>query len=126
MELIDQCKPQFFIGPNYDLPHSASAKRTRKCVDSCIQWHKDGLSAYPSLRHSLFAAIQGISSARDRARCAREIADLHPFGFYVGGQGLDESLELRQKDLADLKVRFLQYLGSRQSFLSSPLLTQYS
>eukprot|EP01122_Echinamoeba_exundans_P010391 TRINITY_DN3886_c0_g1_i2.p1 TRINITY_DN3886_c0_g1~~TRINITY_DN3886_c0_g1_i2.p1 ORF type:complete len:398 (+),score=30.99 TRINITY_DN3886_c0_g1_i2:131-1195(+) len=103
MELIDQCKPEFFVGPNYDLPHSASAKRTRKCVDSCIQWHRDGLKAFPSLRESMFAAVQGISSSRDRIRCAREAVDLDPFGFYVGGQGLDESLEQRQQDLIELK-----------------------
>lgn len=53
----------------------------------------------------MLATVQGIHASRDFERCAAEVIKLDPFGFVLGGLGLDESPSSRSTMLKSFAVR---------------------
>lgn len=90
---------------SYDVPFYSGNKKIKKCVDMTIKWldemikNKEGISNDDL--PSLLCVIQGSSNTFERKRCIDEInkRSKHINGYVLGGFGIDESNEDRNKHI---------------------------
>lgn len=105
MNIIKYIKPNIITSLSYDIPFYSGNKKVKKCVDMTIKWLDEIINQREKTNDkempSLFCVIQGSSNTFERKKCIDEInkRSKHISGYVLGGFGLDESIEDRNKHI---------------------------
>ncbi|KAK8505109.1 hypothetical protein V6N12_037986 [Hibiscus sabdariffa] len=82
-------------------------KRNKTSVDRTIKWLDECIALSPA-SGAVFGAIVGGSSLEERRRCALEVAMRNASGYWIGGFGLAESMDVRPAPLNAVTVTIEQ------------------
>uniref|UniRef100_A0A6B2L8J8 Queuine tRNA-ribosyltransferase accessory subunit 2 n=1 Tax=Arcella intermedia TaxID=1963864 RepID=A0A6B2L8J8_9EUKA len=112
-DFVKDVKPDLYFSPSYDVLWSQSLKRTKNSVELTLKWldlAKD--------KTNILGVIQGGSFKNERIRSAQETAKRDPFGFVLGGFGLDEAASQKSDIISTVlallpsnKLRYIQTIG---------------
>ncbi|KAL4333109.1 hypothetical protein GQ457_07G021750 [Hibiscus cannabinus] len=94
MEMISSMKPELWVTLADEVPAWVSDKRNKTSVDRTIKWLDECIALSPA-SGAVFGAIVGGSSLEERRRCALEVAMRNVSGYWIGGFGLAESMDVR-------------------------------